>query len=224
MGSARGETVTADQSPLNLANFSRRVAGPAVTILACGLFVFLFHGLTRGIDYHAIIHAVRTTPRALIWLSILFTTLSYLALIARDDCALIYVGAKVAPGPLLLASCCASALGNAIGLGSLTGKSVRDRVYGAVGLPAEQIDRVMLFIDVGFGLGLVTFIAMSSMLAGPALAGLLALAIVSLHVLAAVLLLMTLGLIAMGVRHQRPLMVSRDFRSRCRAPASRWSS
>ena len=91
-----------------------------MAILACGLMIFLLSGLSRGIDYHLMIQAVRATPHRLIWTSILFTALSYLALIARDDCALAYIGAKVAPAPLLLASFCGSALGNAIGFGPLT--------------------------------------------------------------------------------------------------------
>ncbi len=170
--------------------------------------VVLFHDLSRGLDYHAIVQAVRGTPRGLIWISILFTALSYLALIARDDCALAYIGAKVAFAPLLLASCCASALGNAIGFGPLSGESVRDRVYGTAGLRPEQIDRVMLFINVGFGLGLVVFIAASAMIAGHALATLLALSTASLHLSATMLLLMILGSIALGVRYQRPLRVA----------------
>ncbi|HVN27250.1 MAG TPA: hypothetical protein VMT64_02120, partial [Candidatus Binataceae bacterium] len=189
---------------MNLSDLFRRFAGPAVPILACGLCVALFRSFSSGIDYHAIIHAARATPRELVWTSILFTALSYFALIARDDCALVYIGAKVAAAPLLLASCCGSALGNAIGYGPLTGEAVRDRVYGAAGLRPEQIDRVMLFIDAGFGLGLAAFIAATAMLSGPALAGLLGLPAALVRLPAAMLLLATLGLIVLGVRHQGP--------------------
>jgi phosphatidylglycerol lysyltransferase len=186
----------------------RRAAGPAITILACAIMLAVFHGLSRGLDYRAIAHTVRDTPRTLIWISILFTGLSYVALIARDDCALAYTGARIAAAPLILASCCASALGNAIGFGPLTGESVRDRVYGTAGLPPEQVDRVMLFIEIGFGLGLVAFIAASAMLAGETLTSVLALSATSLHILGAMLLLMTGGLIALGVRHRGSLAIA----------------
>src|SRR5579863_10146616 len=92
----------------------RRVAAPATAILGCGLMLFLLSDLSRGIDYHLMIHAVRAMPHQLVWLAILFTALSYLALIARDETAMAYLGAEVAIGPLLLASFCGSALGNAI--------------------------------------------------------------------------------------------------------------
>ena len=142
--------------------------------------------------------AVRETPRKAIWVSISFTTLSYLALIARDECALIYIGSRVSAAPVLLASFCGSALGNAIGFGALTGEAVRDRVYGAAGLGAEQIDLIMIFIDIGFGAGLLAFAGTSTMLAGPALASNLSIPRVALGVMGAALLLAILGLMAAG--------------------------
>ena len=193
---------------MKLTKLARRIAGPAVAILACGLMIFLLSGLSRGIDYHLMIRAVRATPHRLIWTSILFTVLSYLVLIARDDCALVYIGATVAPAPLFLASFCGSALGNAIGFGPLTGKSVRDRVYGAGGLRSEQIDRVMLFNDVSFGLGLMAFMVMSAMLAGPVLAGMLALSATSLHLAAAVSLLPILALPMLGFRRRTSFTIA----------------
>ena len=199
--------LTADLSSVNFRKFLRRIVGPAAAILACGLVVFLLSGLSRGIDYHVMIQVIRTMPRSLIWSSIFFTALSYLALIARDERALKYIGVKVAVAPLLLASFCGSALGNAIGVGGLSGESVRDRVYGAVGLRPEQIDRVMLFIDVGFGVGLAVFIATSAMLAGPALAHLLSLPTMMLHLVALIVLLAILAVVFAAVRNRNPFVI-----------------
>src|SRR5208282_6711583 len=118
--------------------------------------VFL-RGLSRGLDYHGVTQALRETPRGLIWISILLTALSYLALVARDQCALSYVGVRVSTPALLLASFCGSALGNAVSFKALTGDTVRERVYGAVGVRPEQTARVMLFINVAFGISLAAF-------------------------------------------------------------------
>ncbi len=173
-------------------------------VVACGLIIFLFHSLSQDIDYHAMMRAVRETPRKVIWASISFTALSYLALIGRDECALTYIGSKVSVAPMLLASFCGSALGNAIGFGALTGEAVRDRVYGAVGLGSEQIDLITIFIDMGFGAGLLAFAGASAMLAGPALASRLAVPRAALGLTGAVLLLATLGLMAAACwRHSR---------------------
>jgi hypothetical protein len=96
-------------------------------------------------------HHVRGTPINLIWLAVLLTALSYLALIARDFCALSYADLSVPAPDFLLASFCASALGNAVGLGTFTGSAVRSRVYGVLGVGAPQIAKIMSFINMMFG-------------------------------------------------------------------------
>ena len=151
--------------------------------------------------------AAREMPSRLLWLSISFTTLSYLALIGRDACALIYIDSKVPAASLLLASFCGSALGNAIGFGTLTGGAVRERVYGAVGLRTEQIDRITLFIDVGFGVGLPMFAAGSTLLAGSALARLLSISTILLDLIAATLLVALVSLVVSGVLQRRRLAI-----------------
>ena len=197
--------ITTDISPAGPDSLLRRALGPAVAMLACGLIIFLFHGLSRGLDYHAMMRAVRETPRSLIWLSISFTTLSFVALVGRDECALIYIGSRVPATPLLLGSFCGSALGNAIGFGALTGKAVRDRIYGAVGLRSEQIDHITLFLDVAFGVGLASFAAVNSILAGARLARLWSISTVSLEVMAAAVLLAIVGVGVVGIRHRSAL-------------------
>jgi phosphatidylglycerol lysyltransferase len=154
---------------------------PAIALVACGIVLALLHGLSHGIDYHAMIRALRRTPnRLLIW-SALATAISYAALIARDVCALRYVGAKIPGSALLLGSFCGSALGNAVGFGALTGGAVRYRAYGAVGVLPDQITRIMLFITVGFGVGLGAYAAASAILAGRAIGRLLHLSPEGLH-------------------------------------------
>jgi phosphatidylglycerol lysyltransferase len=144
------------------------------------LLVFL-NGLSRGLDYNGVAQALRETPSGLIWISILLTVLSYLALVARDLCGLSYVGAKISTLALLLASFCGSAVGNAVGFKALTVDAVRDRVYGAVGIRPEQTARVMLFINVAFGIALASFAAGSLMIAGIAMQRLLPISLTSIR-------------------------------------------
>jgi phosphatidylglycerol lysyltransferase len=213
------ERIAADISPVGRSRFLRLAAGLAAATLACGLIAYLLHGSSPAIAYHPMMRAVRATPRRFIWLSISFTTLSYLALLGRDECALTYIGVRISPAPLLLASLCGSALENAIGFGALTGEAVRDRVYGAVGLRSEQIDRVMLFIDAGFTIGLGAFAAASSMLAGPALGRRFGISTVSLELAGAALLLAIFGLVAAGMRRRGGLVVAEELSIAMPAPA-----
>ena len=131
---------------------SRGAARTLLTLLGCALVLWLLPGLSTTIDYHSIVEALRRIPSALVWVSVVITGLSYLAIVVRDGAALKYVGGEVPRSALLLASFCASALGNAVGLSPLSGHAVRDRIYGAAKIQPEQISRLMFFIDVGFGL------------------------------------------------------------------------
>jgi phosphatidylglycerol lysyltransferase len=185
----------------------RRVTGPAAALIACALLLALLHGLSRGLDYRGVIRALREIPNAWIWLSVLFTALSYVALVARDQIALNYVGVKVTTPAMLLASFCGSALGNAVGLRALTGDAVRDRVYGAVGVKPEHTARVKLFINVAFAVGLAAFIAGSLMLAGGAVARLLGISISALRIIGAIELLAIAAILSRRVRLGRPLAI-----------------
>ena len=168
--------------PQGLRSAMRRLMAPAIGLVACGIVLVLLHGLSHGIDYHAMIRAMRRTPNRLLLWSVGATAVSYVALIARDVCALKYVGARIPASALLLGSFCGSALGNAVGFGALTGGAVRYRAYGAVGVQSDQITRIMLFITAGFGVGLAAYAAASALFAGRTIARLLHLSPMALHV------------------------------------------
>ena len=191
------------------AKFLRRIAGPIAALSACALLLVLLNGLSRGLDYHGVTQALRATPHRLVWISILLTAVSYLALVARDLCALSYVGVQVSTPALLLASFCGSALGNAISFKALTADAVRDRVYGAVGVRPEQTARVMLFINVAFGIGLAAFAALSLMLAGSAIVHLLPASITSIRCAGAAVLLAILLALLLRSWRRRPLAIGR---------------
>ncbi len=198
-----------NRSLTSRAKILRRIAGPIAAVAACALVLFLLNDLSRGLDYHGVTQALRATPHRLIWISILLTGLSYLALVARDLCALSYVGVQVSTPALLLASFCGSALGNAVSFKALTADAVRDRVYGAVGVRPEQTARVMLFINVAFGIGLAAFAALSLMLSGNAIAHLLPVSITSIRLAgAAALLALLLALLLRSWRRQ-PIAIGR---------------
>ena len=213
------ELQTTIRSQTSRAKVLRRIAGPIAALAACALLLVLLNGLSRGLDYHGVTQALRQTPHRLVWISILLTAVSYLALVARDLCALSYVGVEVSTPALLLASFCGSALGNAISFKALTADAVRDRVYGAAGVRPEQTARVMLFINVAFGIGLAAFAALSLMLAGNAIAHLLPASITSIRCAgAAALLAILIALLLRSWRRHR-------WRSGgCRSPCLRLRS
>jgi phosphatidylglycerol lysyltransferase len=103
----------------------------------------------------------------------------------------------------MLASFCGSATDNAIGFGVLTGKAIRDRVYGAVGLGSEQIDRITLFNEMGFAIGLVSFAALSAMLAGSKVARWFSISTSALEFTAGAALIVILALAGNAMRGRK---------------------
>lgn len=187
----------------------RRIAGPVVALAACALLLVFLHGLSRGLDYHGVMRALRETPRELIWKAVLLTAVSYMARVVCDLCGLTYVGVKVSTPALLLASFCGSALGNAISFTTLTADAVRDRVYGALGIRPEQTARVMLFINLAFGVGLAVFMAASLMLAGSGLRQLLPVSIISIRIGAAAALLAILAMLLLRAWRRKAVAIGR---------------
>jgi phosphatidylglycerol lysyltransferase len=132
----------------------QRSALSLAILVAGGILVVAFGDRIQDFEYDALIGALRQTSATAIGLSFFATAMSFAALVGRDLCALRYIRRKPPLAAVLLASFCGSALGNAVGLGGLTGGAVRYRIYGAVGINADEIARLMIFIAVGFGLGL----------------------------------------------------------------------
>lgn len=142
-----------------LAGILRWIGGTVASLIACLAMFAVIHGFARSFHYHALIQALRQLQKpAIVW-SVCATALSFAALIARDLCALRYAGARPPVSAIFLAGFCGSALGNAVGVGTLTGGAVRYRIYGAAGVARNEIGQVMVFIAKGFSFGLAGFTA-----------------------------------------------------------------
>jgi phosphatidylglycerol lysyltransferase len=107
-----------------------------------------------------------------IGLSIGATIASFVALIGREFCGLRYVGARLSMTLVAIASFCGNALGNAVGLGTLSGGAIRYRIYRSVGLSPEAVGGVIAFTSLGSAIDLVLFAALSAIAAAPAIAAL----------------------------------------------------
>ena len=139
---------------LSQSRFQRLMTSLAI-LLSLVVLVVAFGNVVQDIDYREVIRVLRRLPASAIALSVCATAVSFAALVGRDASALRYVGARVSSPALLLAGFCGSALGNVVGFGVLTAAAVRYRVYGAVGVKADDIARLLAFILAGFAVGLL---------------------------------------------------------------------
>ncbi len=132
----------------------RRIAAAVATILLFLLAVFAIGRMLHAVHYREVIFELEHLPSAAVLEAIAATVASYLALVGYDWSALRYVGARLAPAEVALASFCAHAIGNSSGSGVLFGGAVRFRLYAARGLSPGQVARVVSFCALGFGLGI----------------------------------------------------------------------
>lgn len=127
-------------------------------IVLLGLFVFdALHHMLRHVHYDDVIAAVHDTPLTRLILAMLATLASYAALTGYDTSGLRYAGAKVKRSTVVMTSFIAYALGNSVGLGVLTGGTVRMRMYAAAGVDASKVAQAVAFNAGAFGLGMTVF-------------------------------------------------------------------
>ncbi|VVE81619.1 bifunctional lysylphosphatidylglycerol flippase/synthetase MprF [Pandoraea sputorum] len=127
-------------------------------VLLLGLFVFdALHHMLRHVHYDNVIAAIHATPVTRLVLAMLATLASYAALTGYDISGLAYAGAKVKRSTVVLTSFIAYALGNSVGLGVLTGGTVRMRMYAAAGVDASKVAQAVAFNAGAFGLGMTVF-------------------------------------------------------------------
>lgn len=127
-------------------------------VILLGLFVFdALHHMLRHVHYDDVIAAIHATPVTRLVLAMLATLASYAALTGYDISGLRFAGATVKRSTVVLTSFIAYALGNSVGLGVLTGGTVRMRMYAAAGVDAPKVAQAVAFNAGAFGLGMTVF-------------------------------------------------------------------
>jgi phosphatidylglycerol lysyltransferase len=174
----------------------------ALAVLLVALLGTGLHKLLHEVRYADVMAAVAATSLTQVALSLLATALSYLALSRYDASALAYAQAQVSRGMLLLTSFVAYALGNTIGLGTLTGGAVRMRLYTAAGVEPIKVAKVVAFNASAFLLGMSVFGALALLWGAPDMAHLLHLPPAVLRTAAVLLLAGVVALLALCARHR----------------------
>lgn len=142
-----------------LGNLLRRVSrfGPLSTLLAIcilgGIILLGLHKATEGMSVEGLVTALRSIRVTALLAALGATLTSFVVLTGYDYLGLRYEGSRLPLPTLMLASFASYSIGNAVGLGTLTGGAVRYRIYSAAGLTPVQIGRIIGFISLAFGFG-----------------------------------------------------------------------
>lgn len=170
----------------------------AASLLVFTLVTSALYHLTAEVRYDDVLVALSVTPWTAIALAMLFTALSFLALVFYDGNALDYVGRKVSFPAMAVTSFIACAIGNTVGFGALSGGAVRFRAYSRLGLAPGEIARVIAFVTLSFGLGLLAVSAFSTLAVAPRVAGILGIDVIWLRGLSLVAIVALVALFAFG--------------------------
>jgi len=135
-------------------------------VLITAILLYALHRLTRNFDYAGLHAAMAAVPVERLVLAGVMTLVSYAAITGYDHTGLRYVGHPLPYRIVGQTSFVASALGNSIGLGMLTGGAVRLRMYTAAGVEAANVAKVIAFVSAGFGSGLMVTGAAAVLYAG----------------------------------------------------------
>jgi len=147
-------------------------------IAAAALAVFAFttfaiYNLTNEVSYDDVIEALANTRWSSIGLAVFFTALSFAALVGYDVNAITYIGRSLPFVPVAITAFSAYAVGNTAGFGALSGGAIRFRAYSRLGLSPDDIGRVIAFVTLAFGIGLLAVTALASLVTAPRIGAIL---------------------------------------------------
>lgn len=176
-----------------------RTALSALAALAVFCLVGLaINELTTEVRYEDVVAALAATKWTSVLLALLFTGLSFVALMFYDLNALDYIGKKLPFGPVALTAFAAYAVGNTAGFGALSGGAIRYRTYSRLGLSPEDITRVIAFVTLSFGLGLAGVAAIALLIIANEIGPLIGVSGLLLRGIAALIAAVLAGLLIVG--------------------------
>ncbi len=167
---------------------NRRYLSAAGTLLVIALFGFAIFHLTSEVQYDEVVQALADTSWTAVAAAVFFTALSFLALTFYDVSALDYIRRKLPYADVALTAASAYAVGNTAGFGALSGGAIRYRSYSRLGIEPENIARIIAFVTLAFGLGLLTVTCLSLLAVGEYVAPMTGLDPLVLRIIAAVIL------------------------------------
>lgn len=168
--------------------------------------LLVLHRELAALHYHELTRALFAIPGRRLALAVLLTAANYVVLTGYDLTAVTWAGLALDRRRVAAVSVLSYAIANSVGLGMLSGASVRYRFYTRWGVAAPDLSRVVLFYTTTFGLGLLTLGGLSLALDPPPA---LAAEYGDARALGVVLLLVTAAYAVIAATRRRPLRVFR---------------
>jgi phosphatidylglycerol lysyltransferase len=184
-----------------------RYLGPLIAVILFAAALWVLH---RQLAEHRLVDVVREVgaiPVSKLLFAVGLSALGYLVLTGYDALSLRYVHHPLPYHRVALAAFVAYAFSHNIGLGLLTGGSIRYRLYSAWGLSAGEVTRVVGFGALTLGLGFVAVAGAVLILEPLRLPDLFRLPLVSLRPVGVAFLLVAIGYVLWTAVRRRPITI-----------------
>ena len=158
-------------------------------------------------NWAEVIAEIRATPWSRLLAAALCTAGSYVALTGYDTLAVRYAGRSLPYRRTALTSFMAYAIGNNIGVASLSGTPIRYRMYSEAGLSAIDIIEIVVFCAVTFAVGTALLTGTSLLVTPPQSLAALGMPIWMMKAVGAVLFAVSAGYVLMTFVRRTPLQL-----------------
>lgn len=138
--------------------------GVTLSVAVILLAFWFLHRQLAEISWPDVISYIRAIPTASLLASVFFAVCSYALLSCYDLIGLRYLGHDIPYRQSSLTSFMSFAIGHNVGIASLSGGSIRYRMYTLAGLSAADVARLIIFISITFAVGASGLLGVSLLL------------------------------------------------------------
>jgi phosphatidylglycerol lysyltransferase len=187
----------------------RRSLGAVVSVVVLCIALWFLHHELSSLEPGAIFGQIRSIPLSALALAVIFAACSYLVLTGYDALGMRYLGHELDYRHTAQTSFMAFAVGNNVGIATLSGGSIRYRMYSMLGLSGVEIAKIVVFTSVTFALGTSLLLGAALLLMPAPETGVLHLSQAVLKILGAVLIALPFGYLLACSFVQGPISLGR---------------
>ncbi len=169
--------------------------------------LWVLHHELKAYHYRDVIRSFKDLPALSIFLALIITILSYIAMTGYDMLAFYYIRHPLVCSRIAFVSFISYALSNNIGISILSASAVRYRLYSSWGLSATKISKVIAFCILTLWLGYFTVGGMVLLFEPIAIPGTFHLPFASVHLLGLFFIVFVGGYLVLSARRKNPLRI-----------------
>jgi len=187
----------------------RTSLGAVASLAVLGIALWFLHHELSDLEPGVILGSMRSIPLSRLAAAVGFAVCSYLVLTGYDALGMSYIGQRLDYRRTAQTAFMAFAVGHNVGLATLSGGSIRYRVYSTLGLSGVEIATLIVFISVTFALGAALLLGSALLLMPAQETGVLHLPWALLKISGVVLVAVPVGYLLACIIFRRPVALGK---------------